>query len=80
MGRADGVSKSLEYYLNLPYTIEITPDDGAWFAQIKELRGCMTEVDEWDEIRPAIEDAKRLWLQLALDRNRPIPEPEGIHS
>lgn len=65
----------LTQYLQLPYTIEIIPDDGAWFAQIKELVGCMTEVDTWEEILPMIEDAKRLWLELALERGRPIPEP-----
>ena len=71
-------TKMIEDYLSLPYTIEIVPDDGAWFVQIKELSGCMTEVDDWNEILPAIEDAKRLWLQLALDRNRPIPELVGV--
>ena len=71
-------NKTLDDYLALPYTIEIVPDDGAWFAQIKELPGCMTEVDEWDDILPAIEDAKRLWLELALERGRPIPEPVGV--
>lgn len=71
-------SRTLEDYLALPYTIEIIPDDGAWFVQIKELPGCMTEVDEWDAIRPMMEDAKRLWIELALERGRPIPEPMGI--
>jgi len=32
----------------------------------------------WDDILPAIEEVKRLWLELALDRGRPIPEPVGI--
>jgi antitoxin HicB len=68
--------KTLEYYLALPYTIEVIPDDGAWFAQVKELPGCMTEVDTWEELLPAIEEAKHLWLDLALERGRPIPEPE----
>jgi predicted RNase H-like HicB family nuclease len=72
------MKKTLDDYLALPYTIEIIPDDGAWFVRIKELKGCMTEVDEWDEILPAIEDAKRLWLGLALERGRSIPEPEGV--
>ena len=72
------MNKTLDDYLALPYTIEVIPDDGAWFAQIKELPGCMTEVDAWDDILPAIEDAKRLWLELALDRGRPIPEPVGV--
>jgi antitoxin HicB len=72
------MTKSLEYYLSLPYAIEIIPDDGAWFAQIRELPGCMTEVDRWDEILPAIEEAKHLWIELALERGRAIPEPVGV--
>lgn len=72
--------KMLNDYLVLPYIIEIIPDEGAWFVQVKELPGCMTEVDEWDQILPAIEDAKRLWIELALERGRPIPEPAGVAS
>jgi antitoxin HicB len=72
------MARTLEDYLALPYTIEIIPDDGAWFVQIKELSGCMTEVDTWDEILPAIEEAKHLWLEVALERGRPIPEPMGL--
>jgi hypothetical protein len=45
---------------------------------LKELAGCMTEVDNWNEILHAIEDAKGLWLQFALERNRPIPEPSAV--
>lgn len=72
------MTKTIDEYLSLPYTIEIVPDNGAWFARIKELPGCITEVDEWDEILPAIEDAKRLWIELALERGRPVPEPAAI--
>ena len=73
--KAKKMMKTLEYYLSLPYTIEIIPDDGAWFVQIRELPGCMTEVDTWEEILPAIEEAKHLWFELALERDRAIPEP-----
>ncbi len=72
------ISRSVDEYMALPYTIEIMPDDGAWFVQVKEVPGCMTEVDSWEEIRPAIEEAKRLWIELALERGRPIPEPVGV--
>jgi antitoxin HicB len=75
MRRKTMTGKAIEYYLDLPYALEIVPDDGAWFVQIKELPGCITEVDEWADILPAINDAKRLWLELALERGRPIPEP-----
>lgn len=70
--------KTIEDYLALPYTLEIIPDGDAWFVSVKELPGCMTEVDEWDEVLPAIEEAKYLWIELALERGRPIPEPQGI--
>lgn len=72
--------KTLKEYLALPYTIEIIPDDGAWFARVKELPGCMTEVDTWEEVLPAIEEAKHLWIELALERGRPIPEPQAMLS
>jgi predicted RNase H-like HicB family nuclease len=72
--------KTPDYYLSLPYTIEVIPDEGAWFARVKELSGCMTEVDSWEEILPAIEEAKRLWLELALERGRPIPEPQSARA
>ena len=37
-------NKDLNFYLALPYTIELIPDeDGFWFAQIPLLRGCMTQ-------------------------------------
>lgn len=72
------MTKTLEDYVKLPYTIEIIPDDGAWLVRIKELRGCMTEVDTWEEILPMIEDAKRLWLESALAHGHDIPEPLGL--
>jgi antitoxin HicB len=74
------MTRTIEYYLSLPYTIEITPDEGAWFVQIKELPGCMTEVDEWDQIRPMIEDAKRLWIEAAIAHGQAIPEPVGAKA
>lgn len=74
------MEKSIEYYLSLPYTIEVIPDEGAWFVQVKELSGCITEVDSWEEVLPAIEEAKRLWLEVAIEHGQPIPEPVGVTS
>ncbi len=72
------MAKTIEDYMALPYTIEIVPDDGAWFVRIKELSGCITEVDTWDEIQDAVDEIKHLWLELALEKGRPIPEPLGL--
>ncbi len=76
------MNKTLEYYLSLPYTLEIIPDneDGGWVVKIKELRGCITQADQWDDILPMIEDAKRLWLESALEVGITIPEPLGVPS
>ncbi len=70
-------NKRLEYYLSLPYTIELTPDeDGFWFAEIPLLEGCMTNGSSREDALTMIDDAKRAWLETALTLNIPIPEPE----
>ena len=74
--------KTLEYYLALPYTMEIKPDveEGGYVARIKELKGCITQAETWDELLLMIDDAKRLWLESALAHGDPIPEPLGMLS
>lgn len=70
--------RNLEYYLSLPYTIELTPDvDGYWFAEIPLLEGCMTNGDSRADALAMIDDAKRSWLETALELGLPIPEPES---
>jgi antitoxin HicB len=69
--------KNLDYYLSLPYTIQLTPDiDGFWFAEIPLLDGCVTNGDSQADALEMIEDAKRAWLTTAIDLGLPIPEPE----
>lgn len=68
--------KNLEYYLSLPYTIEMVREDEiTWFARVVELPGCMTEGDSPEEVTAMICDAMTGWLELALEDGRPIPEP-----
>lgn len=76
------MNKDLEYYLGLPYTIEIIPDedDGGYVARIRELPGCLTQADTWEELHEMVEDAKRLWLESALAHGDAIPEPLGVFS
>lgn len=74
------MSKTIDDYMALPYTLEIIPDteQGGWFIKVKELRGCMTQADTWDEVLPMVEEAKRLWLEVALEHGDRIPEPELV--
>lgn len=73
--------KSVEYYLDLPYTIEFIRDTSdeeqpVWFASVRELRGCMTEADDFDEAARFIRDAMHVWITDALASGDPIPEPQ----
>ncbi|MBA3870242.1 MAG: type II toxin-antitoxin system HicB family antitoxin [Anaerolineae bacterium] len=73
------MNKTLDYYLSLPYTIEIIPDveEGGYVARVKELRGCMTQAETWEELNLMIEEAKMGWLEVALEYGHPIQEPVG---
>jgi len=68
--------KSIDEYLQLPYTIEVLPEeDGPWFARIKELPGCMTNAATPEEALVEIQILKREWLENALEDGFAIPEP-----
>ena len=68
------MEKTLEYYMALPYTIELTSDpEGGWFAAIKELPGCMSQGDTPEEALEMIRDAQAGWLSVALEDGPPFP-------
>ncbi|MGB9887999.1 MAG: toxin-antitoxin system HicB family antitoxin [Moorellales bacterium] len=68
--------KNLNYYLSLPYTIEIYPSEqGGYVARVAELPGCITQGETAAEAAAMAEDAKRAWLETALEEGVPIPEP-----
>ena len=70
------MNKNLKYYLNLEYTTRIKRNsDSSYFAEFEELPGCMTEADTKEEVLMLLEDAKKAWLSVALDRGIIIPEP-----
>jgi antitoxin HicB len=75
------MNKTLEYYLSLPYSIELIPDeDGYWFARIPLLSGCMTQGATRNEALEMLDEAKTLWLETALSEGIEIPEPAGSRS
>lgn len=70
------MEKNLDYYLSLPYTIEIIPEPaGGWFVGIKELPGCMTDAETPEEGLKEIREIQSEWLQIALEDSQKIPEP-----
>ncbi|PKM81750.1 MAG: HicB family protein [Firmicutes bacterium HGW-Firmicutes-14] len=70
------MKKELDYYLNLPYKIEIRPSmEGGFGARIVELPGCVTQGETLEEVIANIKDAKVCWLEVALEEDMVIPEP-----
>ena len=71
------MNKTLEYYMNLPYRMEIVPDkeEGGYTAYYPDLPGCMTCSDTMSGLVLNIEDAKKAWLEAAIAEGLPIHEP-----
>jgi predicted RNase H-like HicB family nuclease len=67
--------RDLNYYLGLPYTIEIMPDEDYYFARVLELPGCLTYADSLEKLSPMIEEAIRDWIEVSLENGEDIPEP-----
>ena len=70
-------TKNLDYYLSLPYKLEIIPDkeEGGYGARYPELPGCITCGDTLDATVRNAEDAKREWIISTLEDGVDIPEP-----
>ena len=71
------MAKTLDYYMNLPYRIEIVEDkeEGGFALHCPELNGCMTCADSIEEGLKMLEDAKREWFSACLEDGIIIPEP-----
>lgn len=74
-------TNDINYYLSLPYTIELIREDAnTWFARVAELPGCMTEGDSAGDAVAMIQDAMSGWIELALEDGRTIPEPKPLEE
>ena len=63
-----GKKDLVEHYLCLPYSVVLVPcEEGGYFVKIAELPGCMSQGETLEEALAMIEDAKRGWLEVALN-------------
>lgn len=71
------MKKDLKYYMNLPYRVEIIPDeeDGGYVFRLPELPGCITTANSLEEGLRLLNDAKESWLSACLEDGILIPEP-----
>ena len=72
--------KTVEEYMKLPYTIELTPDtdEGGFVASYPDLPGCLSIGDTAEEAVTNAIDAKRAWLEAALEDGVEIQEPSSL--
>jgi len=69
-------SEQVASYLRQPYTRILIPEtDGTFRGEILEFPGCITTGDTPAETFTALEEVAHAWLEGALERNQPIPEP-----
>lgn len=68
--------KDLKYYLNLPYTVVLRPDEqGDYVARIEELPGCSAHGPTPQEALKNLEEAQALWIGDCLEAGDVVPEP-----
>ena len=69
--------KTIEYYMSLPYRMEIIPDpeEGGYTVWYPDLPGCLTCSETMEHIIETAVDAKKAWLEAAIDEGLQIPEP-----
>ena len=69
--------KNIEYYMKLPYRMEIIPDieEGGYTACYPDLPGCLSCSETLDGIIKNALDAKRAWIEAALKEGLDIAEP-----
>jgi predicted RNase H-like HicB family nuclease len=69
--------KNINYYLSIKYPFIIQQDeDGSFFLKYPDLPGCFTCAQTLDEVIKMGEDAKKGWLEIAIENNQNIPEPK----
>ena len=69
--------KTVDYYMNLPYKMEVVADvdEGGYVVSFPDLPGCLTCGNTFEEAVKYAEDAKRSWLEAAVEDGIEIKEP-----
>ena len=74
--------RTIEEYLSLPYRMEIVPDpnEGGFVVSFPDLFGCLSCGDTIEEAIANANDAKRAWLEAAIEDGLDIAEPDTIDN
>ena len=71
------MKKTIDYYMNLPYRMEIIPDaeEGGFTVWYPDLPGCLTCSETMEGAISNALDAKKAWIKAALEDGLEIPTP-----
>lgn len=74
--------RTIEEYMKLPYKVEVIPDidEGGFVASYPELAGCISCGDTMESAIANLLDAKKAWLEAAIEDGVEIPEPENANT
>ena len=74
--------KTLNEYLALPYRMEIVEDreEGGYVVSYPDLPGCLTCGETIESAVENARDAKRVWLEAALEEGVSIPKPDSLED
>ncbi|HHX54999.1 MAG TPA: toxin-antitoxin system HicB family antitoxin [Clostridiales bacterium] len=73
--------KDLNYYLERKYPLFVVQeDDGSYFVEYPDLKGCFSTGDTLEEAVQLSYDAKKAWIETAIDENIEIPTPKATNK
>lgn len=74
--------RTIGEYVKLPYKMEIVPDteEGGYVVSFPDLPGCLTMGDTVEEAIQNAEDAKRIWIEAAIEDGIKINEPNDLEN
>ena len=74
--------KNFDYFMKLPYRLEIVPDtdEGGYVSSYPELPGCLSIGDTIEEAVKNAEEAKKIWIEAAIEDGVSINEPDSLEK
>ena len=74
--------KTLNEYLKLPYRMELVEDaeEGGFVVSYPDLPDCITCGETVESAVANAQDAKRAWLEAALEEGVEIHEPDSLED
>lgn len=74
--------KTLNEYLTLPYRMEVVEDqyEGGYVVSFPDLPGCLTCGETIESAVANAMDAKRAWIEAALEDGIEIYEPDSLED